>query len=101
MAKGDVKITPTPMMRGPWSGWAGLLIIGGASIWGCRLRAREQSGTRAPGTKPYKFIGFGAMDGPKPYKFIEFGAMDVTKPYKFIGFGAMYDAAHPTPGYPC
>ncbi len=24
----------------------------------------------------------------KPYKFIGFGAMDVTKPYKFIGFGA-------------
>ncbi len=41
------------------------------------------------GTKPYKFIGFGAMDGTKPYKFIGFGAMDGTKPYKFIGFGAM------------
>ena len=40
-------------------------------------------------TKPYKFIGFGAMDVTKPYKFIWFGAMDVTKPYKFIGFGAM------------
>ena len=38
-------------------------------------------------TKPYKFIGFGAMDVTKPYKFIGFGAMDVTKPYKFIGFG--------------
>ncbi len=25
---------------------------------------------------------------PKPYKFIGFGAMDVTKPYEFIGFGA-------------
>ncbi len=37
-------------------------------------------------TKPYKFIGFGAMDVTKPYKFIGFGAMDVTKPYKFIGF---------------
>jgi hypothetical protein len=35
-------------------------------------------------TKPYKFIGFGAMDVTKPYKFIGFGAMDVTKPYKFI-----------------
>ncbi len=30
-------------------------------------------------TKPYKFIGFGAMDVTKPYKFIRFGAMDVTK----------------------
>jgi hypothetical protein len=36
-------------------------------------------------TKPYEFIGFGAMDVTKPYKFIGFGAMDVTKPYKFIG----------------
>ncbi len=41
------------------------------------------------GTKPYKFIGLGALDVTKPYKFIGFGAMDVTKPYKFIGFGAM------------
>ncbi len=28
------------------------------------------------------------MDVTKPYKFIGFGAMYVTKPYKFIGFGA-------------
>jgi hypothetical protein len=40
-------------------------------------------------TKPYTFIGFGAMDVTKPYTFIGFGATDVTKPYKFIGFGAM------------
>ncbi len=40
-------------------------------------------------TKPYKFIGFGAMDVTKSYEFIWFGAMDVTKPYEFIGFGAM------------
>ena len=39
-------------------------------------------------TKPYKFMGFGAMDVTKPYKFIGFGAMEVTKPYKFIRFGA-------------
>ena len=39
-------------------------------------------------TKPYEFIGFGAMDVTKPYKFIGFGAMDGTKPYEFIGFGA-------------
>ena len=38
-------------------------------------------------TKPYKFIGFGAIDVTKAYKFIGFGAIDVTKPYKFIGFG--------------
>ncbi len=37
-------------------------------------------------TKPYKFLGFGAIDVTKPYRFIGFGAMDVTKPYKFIGF---------------
>ncbi len=34
-------------------------------------------------TKPYEFIGFGAMDVTKPYKFIGFGALDVTKPYVF------------------
>ncbi len=27
------------------------------------------------------------MDVTKPYKFIGFGAMGVTKPYEFIGFG--------------
>ncbi len=26
----------------------------------------------------------------KPYEFIGFGAMDVTKPYEFIGFGDQY-----------
>jgi hypothetical protein len=48
-------------------------------------------GTSRPSepTKPYKFIGFGAIDITKPYKLIRFGARDVTKPYKFIGFGAM------------
>ena len=40
-------------------------------------------------TKPYEFIGFGAMEVTKPYEFILFGAMEVTKPYEFIGFGAM------------
>ncbi len=40
-------------------------------------------------TKPYEFIGFGAMEVTKPYEFIGFGAMEVTKPYEFIGFGAM------------
>ncbi len=29
------------------------------------------------------------MDVTKPYKFIGFGALDVTKPYEFIGLGAM------------
>ncbi len=29
------------------------------------------------------------MDVTKPYEFIGFGAMDVTKPYEFIGFGAV------------
>ena len=27
------------------------------------------------------------MDVTKPYEFIGFGAIDVTKPYEFIGFG--------------
>ncbi len=30
-------------------------------------------------TKPYEFIGFGAMDATKPYEFIQFGAMDATR----------------------
>ncbi len=37
----------------------------------------------------------------KPYKPIGFGAMDVAKPYKFIGFGAMGQnlrSARPFPG---
>jgi hypothetical protein len=38
-------------------------------------------------TKPYEFIGFGAIDVTKPYEFIGFGAVDVTKPYECIGFG--------------
>ncbi len=40
-------------------------------------------------TKPYEFIGFGAMEVTAPYEFIGFGAMEVTAPYEFIGFGAM------------
>ena len=36
-------------------------------------------------TKPYKFIGFGAMDVTKPYKFIWFSDIHGPKPYKFIG----------------
>ena len=39
-------------------------------------------------TKPYKFIGFGAMDVTKPYKCTGFGAMGATKPYKCIRFDA-------------
>jgi hypothetical protein len=27
-------------------------------------------------TKPYEFIGFGAMEATKPYEFIRFGAME-------------------------
>ena len=40
-------------------------------------------------TKPYEFIGFGAIEVTKPYEFIGFGAIEVAKPYKFLGFGAM------------
>ena len=39
------------------------------------------------------------MEVTKPYDFIGFGAMDVTKPYEFIGFGAM-DVAAPGPPQP-
>ena len=59
----------------------------------CRQQAASKAQPDGPArggdggiTKPYKFIGFGAMDVTKPYKFIGFGAMAVTKPYKFIGF---------------
>ncbi len=41
-------------------------------------------------TKPYKFIGFGAMEVTKPYKFIGFGDIHNPKPYKFIGFGCIH-----------
>ncbi len=33
------------------------------------------------------------MDVTKPYEFIGFGAMDVTKPYEFIGFCSVLAAA--------
>ncbi len=32
-------------------------------------------------TKPYEFIGFGAVDGTKPYKFIGIGAMEVNQSF--------------------
>ncbi len=44
-------------------------------------------------TKPYEFIGFGAMEVTKPYKFIGLGAMEVTKTYKIhrvLGHGNLY-----------
>jgi hypothetical protein len=46
-------------------------------------------------TKPYNFIGFGAMEDTKPYKFTGFGAMEVTKPYELIGFGARPGPSRP------
>jgi hypothetical protein len=49
-------------------------------------------------TKPYEFIGFGAMDGTKPYEFIGFGAMHATKPCEFIGFGTMHATKPCGPG---
>jgi hypothetical protein len=55
-------------------------------------RAGPRTGIRcrlSDATKPYEFIGFGAMDVTKPYEFIGFGPYDVTKPYEFIGFGPM------------
>ncbi len=53
--------------------------------WRRHVSCLDRPGT----TKPYKFIGFGAMEVTKPYEFIRFGAMDVTKPCEFIRFGAM------------
>ncbi len=37
------------------------------------------------------------MDVTKPYEFIGFGAMDVTKPYEFIGFGTTCAVLRPAP----
>ncbi len=36
-------------------------------------------------SKPYEFIGLGAMDVTKPYRFILFGDIHGPKPYKFVG----------------
>ncbi len=40
--------------------------------------------------KPYRYIGFGDIQGPKPYKFIGFGDIHGPKPYKYIGFGDIF-----------
>ncbi len=37
--------------------------------------------------KPYKFIGFGEIQGPKPCEFTGFGEIQGPKPCEFIGFG--------------
>ncbi len=42
-------------------------------------------------TKPYEFIGFGAMEVTNTYEFIGFGAI-VAKPYKSIWFGDIDEA---------
>ncbi len=52
-----------------------------------RIRTTLTTSCNLDVTKPYEFIGFGAMEVTKPYEFIGFGAMEVTKPYEFIGFG--------------
>ncbi len=44
----------------------------------------QRDGSTLEPTKPYKFIGFGAMYVTKPYKIIGVGAMDVTKPYQIV-----------------
>ncbi len=45
------------------------------------------------------------MDATKPYEFIGFGAMDATTPYEFIWFGAMESRLgppiDPSTGGPC
>ncbi len=45
-------------------------------------------------TKPYKFIGFGAIDATKPYEFIRFGVMSAHKlakyTYQAFGHGRTY-----------
>ncbi len=69
---------------------------GGGASGACQVSFQPKNeGARA---KPYKFIGFGAMDATKPCKFIRFGAMDVTKPYKFIGLAGRKSASGPQIG---
>jgi hypothetical protein len=46
------------------------------------------------GPKPYKFIGFGAVDVTKPCEFIWFGDSHGPKPCKFIG-----SRVYPGPGF--
>ncbi len=55
-----------------------------------RSRGTAQHSLGAIPTKPYNFLGFGAIQGPKPYKFIGFGNIRGPKPYKFIGFGDIH-----------
>ena len=40
-------------------------------------------------TKPYKFIGFGAVDATKCLSIYQVWAVDATNTFKFIWFGAM------------
>ncbi len=51
-------------------------------------------------TKPYEFIGFGAIDITKTYEFIGFGAMDVLKqmsatPRSILGGTTLFWGAPP------
>ncbi len=56
---------------------------GGSPIW-VRLK------TPPSVARVHTTLGHRPRGGPrtKPYEFIGFGAMDVTRPYKSIGFGA-------------
>ena len=45
-------------------------------------------------TKPYKFIGFGAMEVTKPYRFIGFGAQDATCQFLVVEAGDGEIALH-------
>ena len=38
-------------------------------------------------TKPYKFIGFGDINGPNPYEFIGFGDIHGPNPFESPSFG--------------
>ncbi len=57
------------------------------------FQAVRDFGADRDSSKPYEFIGFGAMEVTKPYGFIGFWAMEVTKPYEFIGFGTQRDSS--------
>ncbi len=58
-------------------GWFALLFKTVAQTDRCHTLGRGRRGDRV--SKPYKFIGLGAVSVTKPYIFLGFGAMDVTQ----------------------
>ncbi len=80
--KGRLRLLGTPAQA------LGIVVLAVPCAFRCRALPTTIAQARVDVTKPYEFIGFGAMDVTKPCELVGFGAMDVTKPYEFIGFGA-------------